>query len=407
MKILIVDDQKRKTDDLARIVREVSPQTEILYATTAADGFRILMEHRPHLVLLDIVLPMNSDDKKLNECSSLWFVQEVKRKVSFPPIPFIVGTTQYAESLAKVQESFRNNLWSVVHVHDSDPRWPEQIVNAVRFAESNAERLSLKSVVKANEVEFAVIAALRNPEFSELVSALGGGEQLSLEETQETWLKCRLNRADGVQISVLAASADEMGMTAMASMVTRICVTCRPKRVILVGIMAGNPDRVGLSDLVIVESTWNSQVGKLTANGFQPDVKSLPCSFSLANALMAVIDEKFILDFWSSWKGSKRPQQVAKTHKGDVACSPFVVADGKTFSQLENEQKRKVIGLEMEAFGLYDAARRLGALAPEVICIKSVCDFGDGAKNDDFQTYCAALSATAAVAFIRNSKALQ
>jgi len=361
------------------------------------------MSHRPHLVLLDILLPMNLNDDDVSESSSLWFVNEVKRKISGNPMPFIVGTTQYSESLAKVQETFRNDLWSVVYVHDSDSRWPSQIQQAVRFAESNAERLSLKSATVANEVDVAVIAALRNPEFSELVNVLGGGEQVSLVETHETWLRCRLKRADGVEVGVLAASADEMGMTAMASLVTRICITCRPKRVILVGIMAGNPARVGLSDLIVAESTWNFQVGKLTENGFQPDVKSLSCSFSLANGMMTAINEKFILGFWSSWSGRDRPQQIAKIHKGDVACSPFVVADGKTFSHLEGDQKRKVIGLEMEAFGLYDAARRLGALAPEVICVKSVCDFGDGAKNDKYQTYCAALSAAAAVEFIRSS----
>lgn len=401
MKILIVDDQLEKAKSLARIVKEISPHAEIHHSTNATDGFRELFSHGAHLVLLDVVLPLNIGDDA-NETGSEWFVQEVKRKIFGSPIPFIVGTTQYAESLAKVQETFRNDLWCVVYVSDVDSRWPSQIEQAVRFAESNAVRLSLESAVVANKVDVAVIAALRNPEFSELVNALGGGEQVCLGETHETWLKCRLKRADGSEVSVLAASADEMGMTAMASLVTRICITCRPKRVILVGIMAGNPERVGLSDLIVVDSTWNFQVGKLTLNGFQPDVKSLSCSFSLANGLMNIIDEKFIVGFWTSWSGQDRPQQIAKIHKGDVACSPFVVADGKTFSQLESDQKRKVIGLEMEAFGLYDAVRRLGSLAPEVICVKSVCDFGDGTKNDKYQTYCAALSAAAAVEFIKS-----
>lgn len=402
MKILIVDDQIEKAERLANIVREVSPRTEILHATNASDGFRSLLEFRPHLVLLDIVLPINLNDNETNESGSLWFVHEVKRKVSGRPLPFIVGTTQYAESLARVQETFRNNLWSVVYVHESESRWTQQIQQAVRFAESNAERLSFESARTANEADVAVIAALRNPEFSELVSALGGGVQVSLDETQEIWLKCRLKRADGTDLNVLAASADEMGMTAMASLITKICISCRPKRVILVGIMAGNPERVGLSDLIVIESTWNFQVGKLTENGFQPDVKSLACSYSLANGIMNAIDEKFFLDFWASWSSHDRPQQIAKIHKGDVACSPFVVADGKTFSNLEKEQKRKVLGLEMEAFGLYDAVRRLGTLAPEVLCVKSVCDFGDGVKDDRYQTYCAALSAAAAVKFIRS-----
>lgn len=400
MKILIIDDLSDKAKRLAKIAVETLPYTEILYATNASDGFRILWSERPHLVFLDVVLPMNLHDNP-DEAGSLWFVQEVKRKVSGFPIPFIVGTTQYADSLAKVQATFRNELWSVVYVNESDARWVLQIQQAVHFANSNAERLSLENAVIANRIDVVVIAALRNPEFSELVSALGGGEQVSLEETNETWLRCRLNRNDGSEIGVLAASVDEMGMTAMASLVTRICVTCRPERVILVGIMAGNPERVGLSDLILVESTWNFQVGKLTENGFQPDVKSLSCSFCLANSIMAAIDEEFIVGFWTSWGSRDRPQQIAKIHRGEVACSPFVVADGKTFLQIESAQKRKVIGLEMEAFGLYDAVRRLGRMAPEVVCIKSVCDFGDGAKNDKYQTYCAALSAAAAVKYLR------
>ena len=71
------------------------------------------------------------------------------------------------------------------------------------------------------------------------------------------------------------------------------------------------------------------------------------------------------------------------------------------FEELES-QKRKVYGLEMEAFGCYDAARRLGDLAPEVVCLKSVCDFGDGEKNDKFQKYCAALSASVCMQIVRS-----
>lgn len=381
--------------------RVISPTASIQHASCASDGFRALAANGAHLVLLDVVLPLNLGETESEE-GSIWFVHEVKRKCSSFPMPLVVGTTQFADSLSRVQEIFRNDLWSVILVSEEDPRWSAQIEQAVRFAESNAERLSFQGASAANKVDVAVIAALRNPEFSELMSALGGGEQVTLEETHESWVKCRVMTRNGKELSVLAASADEMGMTAMASLVTKVCISCRPQRIILVGIMAGNPERVALSDLIVVESTWNFEVGKLTEKGFQPDVRSISCSFNLANGVMAIISESFILDFWKSWHGHDRPQQIAKVHKGDVACSPYVVADGKTFSRLEDEQRRKVVGLEMEAFGLYDAVRRLGTLAPEVICVKSVCDFGDGAKNDKYQTYCAALSAAAAVEVIRS-----
>jgi nucleoside phosphorylase len=402
MKVLIVDDRITKAKRLAEIVKTASPEAEIHHATNASDGFRALKANCVHLVLLDVVLPINLGDDA-SEAGSVWFVQEVKRKVTGVSMPFIVGTTQFSESISKVQETFRNDLWSIVYLCEDDSGWIMQIDHAVRFAAANAERLSFGAGLESNAVDVAVIAALRNPEFSELVNALGGGQQVNLRETHETWLKCQLQRSDGSSVKVLAASVDEMGMTAMASLATRLCISCRPKRLILVGIMAGNSERVNLSDLVIVEHTWNFQVGKLTESGFRPDVCSLPCSFRLSNGVSTAVNEQFVLKFWSSWRSHDRPPTLATVRKGDVACSPFVVADGKTFERLEEGQKRKVLGLEMEAFGLYDATRRLGELAPEVLCLKSVCDFGDGAKNDKYQTYCAALSAAAAVEYIKLS----
>jgi len=47
----------------------------------------------------------------------------------------------------------------------------------------------------------------------------------------------------------------------------------------------------------------------------------------------------------------------------------------------------------MESYGLYFAAQNSYVKEPEVLCIKSVSDFCDELKNDDFQNACAYLSA--------------
>jgi len=402
MKVLIVDDQELKAQKLTKLITDLGHDVEISVATSATQGFQTLMTRGANLVLLDVVLPLSAGDEASEE-GSLWFVREAKRKISGAGQPFIVGTTQYADSLAKVQETFRNDLWSIIYVNETDGRWRTQIHQAVRFARSNADRVSLGHRDGAESYNVAVIAALRTPEFSELITALGGGDQVFVDATSETWLRCVITREDGLELKVLAACADGMGMTAMSSLVTKVCVTCAPKKVILCGIMAGNSERVGLSDLVVVESTWNFQAGKLTESGFLPDVKSLTCGYKVANLVTTVLTEAFIVEFWTNWL-SARPQQIAKVHSGDVACSPFVVAEGTLFAKLEAEQKRKILGLEMEAYGCYDAAWRLGDLAPEVVCVKSVCDFGDGAKDNTYQTYCAALSAAAVVRVIKDSR---
>lgn len=400
MKILIVDDQHAKAAELAKVITSTWSDVEIIHATNAQDGFRILSSGGIALILLDVVLPLGLGDKPTEE-GSLWFVREVHRKISGPGLPLIVGTTQFAESLVTVQETFRNYLWCVVHIASSDDRWPRQIHQAVRFAHSNNQRISLDRSQESSQYDIGIVSALRTPEFSEIIDALRGGEKLVIGETNESWLKCHVERLDGRSLTVVAACADDMGMTAMSSLVTRLAITCRPKLLMLVGIMAGNKERVQLSDLVVVESTWDCKAGKLTDKGFVADVKSRDCSFKLANKVMAVLTEEFVLGFWKSWKGD-RPQQIAKLHKGDVACSPAVIAQENAFAELERDQKRKILGLEMEAYGCYDAVRRLGDMAPEVVCLKSVCDFGDGEKNDKFQTYCAALAASAVVHVIKD-----
>ena len=110
----------------------------------------------------------------------------------------------------------------------------------MRFAQSNAHRLSLSRWNGADYCDVVVVSALRTPEFSELIDALGGGDSIRLGETNETWIRSKLVRGDGKEISIVAACADDMGMTAIASLVTRVSIVCAPKILILSGMLAGN-----------------------------------------------------------------------------------------------------------------------------------------------------------------------
>jgi len=399
MKILIIDDQQAKAEKLAKLIGGFGTSIEILHASNAHDGFSFLASGDINLVLLDVVLPLSFGEEP-SEAGSLWFVRETHRKLSGPCLPLIVGTTQYAESLIRVQEVFHDYLWSIVHISDQEDRWPRQIQHAVRFAQSNAPKLRLSGNNDRLEIDAAIVTALRLPEFDELVDVLGGGDPLHLDETNQSWLQCNMTTLNGQNVKILAACADDMGMTAMSSLVTQVSIACKPKVLILVGIMGGNIKHVGLSDLIVIEETWDCRAGKITEEGFSADVKSRTCSFKLANKFLSVVSDEFLLNYWKNWKG-ERPDRIPRLHKGPVACSPAVIADSKIFTELE-DQKRKIFGVEMEAFGCYDAVRRLGDVAPDVVCIKSVCDLGDRAKNDKYHKFCASLSAAAAVNILKH-----
>ncbi|RYZ84980.1 MAG: hypothetical protein EOO68_30900, partial [Moraxellaceae bacterium] len=118
----------------------------------------------------------------------------------------------------------------------------------------------------------AIVTALGIPEFNEVTYALGGGEQFLIKETHEGWLHKRIDFS-GREVNVIAACANEMGMPSMAALVTRLCIACRPKNLILCGIMGGHSKHVALSDVVAIEETWDVRAGKITETGFVPDIK--------------------------------------------------------------------------------------------------------------------------------------
>jgi len=395
MNILIVEDTEIKAKALARCVRECDPRCEIFHAGTAKDGFAMISGGNISLVLVDIRLPLQLDSTP-DESSSIWLIREVQRKLR-GNMPLIVGTTQYAESLARVDDVFREYLWTIIFVNSAEERWQRQINYAIRYAQTKVELSPL--AVKAQEsFDVAIVTALRIPEFEEVVDALGGGDPFFIQETGERWMRSKVTVSGGRELSVIAACADEMGMCSMAALVTRLCIAARPKRLVLTGIMGGNADRVGMSDIIGVEETWDYRAGKITEKGFQADTKSQRCDSKLSNTLRSLLDQDALISMFTAWKGAK-PNVLPRVHVGAVACSPAVVADGRVFSDIE-AQKRRVLGVEMEAYGCYHAAERLGDIAPEIICIKAVCDLGDKDKADIYQRYCAYLSARTAVRLI-------
>ena len=406
MNILIVDDNQVKAEKLAGLILQSEPSAEIVHATTAHGGFGEVESRSFNLVLLDVVIPMGPEQPPSEE-GSMWFVREAQRKLPSASLPLIVGTTQYFDSVAKVEETFRQYLWTVVYVGDADEHWQRQISYAVRFARPKAERHSLSTqsgTGSVGDIDVALVTALRMPEFVELMDSLGGGDPYFIEETGENWLHCKLDLVGGRQANVMAACADEMGMPAMSALVTRLCVMCRPRKLVLAGIMGGNSERVALTDLVVINETWNANAGKLTEKGFEPDLKVQRCSHHLANLVKLIVSDDLLVKLWQGWKGDK-PRQFPELHTGAVACSNSVIADGQFFAELE-DHKRKIHGVEMEAFGCYDAVDRLGRIAPKVICIKSVCDLGDKTKSDKYQRFCAHLSAAVCVSLVKSERFL-
>ncbi len=75
--------------------------------------------------------------------------------------------------------------------------------------------------------------------------------------------------------------------------------------------------------------------------------------------------------------------------------------ENKEIVESVQKHQRKLIGIEMEIYGVLSAVKYSTKPSPIPICMKSVCDFGDDSKSDDWQHYASYTSASAMLLLIK------
>lgn len=112
-----------------------------------------------------------------------------------------------------------------------------------------------------------------------------------------------------------------------------------------------------------------------------------PASF--LNKIRRLKEDRTLMD---KIRNTYRPKVVNPNHilnviVGPTASVPAVVADKQVIEDLKG-QERKLVGLEMEAYGMYYAVDRSVKPQPQIVAsLKSATDFADSKKSDDYQLY--------------------
>lgn len=81
-----------------------------------------------------------------------------------------------------------------------------------------------------------------------------------------------------------------------------------------------------------------------------------------------------------------------RVHIGQMASVPAVIAMAKKIEEI-SEHSRKLMGIEMETYGMYYAAHSVEPRPKFWASIKSVSDYATIKKKDNFQEYASYTSA--------------
>ena len=187
-------------------------------------------------------------------------------------------------------------------------------------------------------------------------------------------------------------------MTSAAILSMKMIAAFRPKYLAITGILAGMRGQCEPGDIVAADLGWDYGSGKLRIENGKTGFAQAPYQIALDSSILCRLhllksDATAISQIRSAWQGPASRSNL-QVHIGPVASGAAVLT-GRELMEEVQQQHRKVIGVEMETYGVLAAASECPLPRPRAFSIKSVSDFGEKDKSDNCRDYAAFTSAHA------------
>ncbi len=393
MKVLIIDDSIEKIKKIKDTLEEtdIVSSDDIKTCDNILDAKRLLRKSKFDVLLLDMQLPLR-DGQKAQQKAGLDFLKDFKNTTRYHQPREIIGITEFEAELEIAKQDFDNNLLQLIHYDEKSNDWQEKLEKRFEYLYSCEQDKNLYNY------DVAIICALKSPELDAVIDHLDNWEQLVVENDKST--KYYSNNMDGVKIIV--ASAAQMGMPASTTLAMKTIDFFRPKYLFMAGICAGVKEKVNLGDILVADQSWDYGSGKIKMDGDEQIFQVEPYPLRLDGTLKANAEElqanrEIISEIRHNWKIKNGELNV---HIGPIASGASVISDKNFIDEITKKQHRKLLGIEMEAYGVMYAANNCSEPRPKAMIVKSVCDFGDSDKDDSMQQYAAYTSASFIYAYI-------
>jgi len=269
--------------------------------------------------------------------------------------------------------------------------------------------LNLSTASNAGEFksDIGIVCALEHPELTAVMNANGGEDawkEVGDARHAHIYRESTIVAADGTRLKVIATTSTSMGLTAAAIATTQLILQFRPRMVAMIGIAAGT--RSGgkeFGDILVADPSVDYNSGKVVLEDgireFQPD----PYPIGLNPRLRSVLQkyrhaDALFQEIRGRWPGAK-PAGANRVHLGPVGAADQVIDDATRVIEIQKNW-RKLIGVEMETYGVYRAVLEAPEPKPRNVSFKAVCDFA-AEKSDSWQEYAAFMAAEFALEFLK------
>lgn len=393
-RILIVDDTYTKVEPLVTLIKEVS-DCDIVHQMSSRDAVKELRTNTFDLMIVDLQIPSELGNPIVNQ-GGVELIEYCRDSDGLKKPTHILGVTSHQDCFDECIDFFNDNGWPLLLGTTNQERLKSIIQTFLTH--SNSQSLN---------ADVAIITALRKTELEAVLNLPVDWQECCFENDNNIYHLGTFDLEDGSKKTIVATSCSRMGMSAAAATTMKVCSIFSPKLLIMTGIAAGVEHKTEFGDILIADPCWDWGSGKLTVADGKPDFKSAPHQIPMKAESRSLFQEistnRLYLDqIQTGWNYKNRPSSSLKLYVGPIASGAVVLEDPDTLKSIIS-QHRETIGVEMEAYGFAYAVSISGNKDAEAIVIKSVCDFANPDKNDNWQDYAAYTSAQLAYKYITNT----
>lgn len=392
MKILVVDDSVEKSNDINEAlmsIDEIKKQGQVIFAESVVEAKRILMNEIFDVLIIDQYLPNHSGERP-SPNGGVGLIADVHKRPDLHKPHYIIGLTEFATT-TDYTNVLQEHLWTSIPYSTFDESWKVKLISKIRYL--NDCKLN-EPPQTDRDFDVLIITALLNPEFSQLLTT-SDWTDIRIRDGLNTKQAVFARTANPKQLRAIATCQSQMGIAAASTIAAQMLGICNPKYTVMTGITCGIEGNTNIGDVILADPCWEWSGGKFTEVKGERVFEPSPYQERVNQQLIRIaqdimLDDSVLRAIWDSFAGEK-PLNIPKLHIGPLASGASVISDKRILTDIKKHQ-RKLLGVEMEAYGIMYASSHCNSNTMPFV-IKSVCDFGDSKKNDKYQAYCSFVSA--------------
>lgn len=394
LKVLLIDDSFEKIAKYKEVLGEYEELNirDIDSAACVADAEEKMLDTQYDLVILDLYLPLRLGDEPSPE-NAITLLNDLSDGEDLLMPSNIVGITRWKEADSKYKEIFDQNLLAYILYEENNDDWKKKVRNKIDFLLRAQRSVQYR---KEYNYDVAIINALESE--NKHVKRLFGNAWKELKipnDSSTTYYATIIKNAVNKEIRIVTCYAPNMASTASSLLTTKVIYNFSPRYLIMTGIAAGvNRSDVQLGDIMVAEYVLDGAGGKIQEDKdgigiFMPDMRQIQMDSDMLNLIRTLAANSKILNNIEEaypFEHSK-PNTKLRLHVGPMASVPAVLASEVEVDKIKNHC-RKLMGVEMEGYGFFYASHHGVHPRPQyTILIKSVSDYADSKKSDDYQDY--------------------